>query len=244
MFGIEKDFQDIMEVIYGPLGKKEKEESDRMAKQLVDNAVKEVKMTEIEELKGQIKVLTKKLALLEEIENHKSPVEKAYRDAYGNYPITDDMSGSDIDYVSWDAFQKGYNAAYEEKVSEWEPTPQTPEQVADGLKESFREAIKGGIIPEVNKPTDDLIEKLVNNPPEFLKFELGPNLYDLIEDWWSDIFTVQSDMDMETSIYNLTERIEKWLPREQSAAGSQSLGVEDMVEGFNDAIKKIKKKLR
>ena len=32
--------------------------------------------------------------------------------------------------------------------------------------------------------------------------------------------------------------------KEQSAAGSQSLGVEDMVEGFNDAIKKIKSKLR
>jgi len=73
-------------------------------------------MTEIEELKAQIKVLEKKLSLLEEIENHKTPCEKAYRDAYGYYPITDDMSGGDMDYVSWDAFQKGYNAAYEEKV--------------------------------------------------------------------------------------------------------------------------------
>ncbi|QPX48074.1 hypothetical protein PQC13_gp109 [Synechococcus phage S-SRM01] len=225
---------------------------------------------QIEELKGQIKVLEKKLALLEQIEEHKSPVEKAYRDVYGKYPITDDMSGADIDYVSWDAFQKGYNAAYEEKVSEepeeqkWDAVresvrwceknpdkdpldclkPQTPEQVADGLKEAFREAIKGGIIPEVNKPTDDLIDKLTKNPPEFLKFELGQSLTDLIYDWWEDIFTVQSDMDMETSIDELVERIKQWLPKPQSAAGSQSLGVEDMVEGFNDAIKKIKRKLR
>ena len=49
---------------------------------------------------------------------------------------------------------------------------------------------------------------------------------------------------METSIENLVDRIDKWLPKSQSAAGSQSLGVEDMVEGFNDAIKKIKGKLR
>ena len=122
--------------------------------------------------------------------------------------------------------------------------PQTPEQVADGLKEAFREAIKQGIIPEVNKPTDELIEKLIKNPPKFLKFELGQNLTDLIYDWWEDVFTTNSNDDMETSIENLVDRIDKWLPKEQSAAGSQSLGVEDMVEGFNDAIKKIKGKLR
>ena len=122
--------------------------------------------------------------------------------------------------------------------------PQTPEQVADGLKEAFREAIKQGIIPEVNKPTDELIEKLIKNPPKFLKFELGQSLTNLIYDWWEDVFTTNSNDDMETSIENLVDRIDKWLPKEQSAAGSQSLGVEDMVEGFNDCLKKIKGKLR
>ena len=43
MFGIEKDFQKLMEQVYGPLGKKEQEECDRIAKQLVDNAIEEVK---------------------------------------------------------------------------------------------------------------------------------------------------------------------------------------------------------
>ena len=122
--------------------------------------------------------------------------------------------------------------------------PQTPEQVADGLKEAFREAIKQGIIPEIKQPTDELIEKLVKKPPEFLKFELGKTLTDLIYQWWSDVFTTNCNDDMETSIDDLVTRIEEWLPKYQSAAGSQSLGVEDMVEGFNDAIKKIKRKLR
>jgi ubiquinone biosynthesis protein UbiJ len=47
MFGIEKDFQQLMEQAYGPLGEKQQ-------------------MTEIEEVKAQIKVLEKKVSFLEE----------------------------------------------------------------------------------------------------------------------------------------------------------------------------------
>ena len=122
--------------------------------------------------------------------------------------------------------------------------PQTPEQVADGLKEAFREAIKQGIIPEIKQPTDELIEKLVKKPPEFLKFELGKTLTDLIYDWWADVFTTHSDWDMETSIEDLVDQIQLWLPKEQSAAGSHNAYVECTVEGFNDCLNKIKGKLR
>jgi hypothetical protein len=38
--------------------------------------------------------------------------------------------------------------------------------------------------------------------------------------------------------------VEKWLPKEQSAAGSQNAYVECSVEGFNDCLTKIKRKLR
>jgi DNA phosphorothioation-dependent restriction protein DptG len=70
------------------------------------------------------------------------------------------------------------------------------------------------------------------------------NLTDLIYDWWDDVFTTNSDWDMETSIDDLVTRIEEWLPKEQSAAGSQNVYVECTVEGFNDCLKKIKGKLR
>jgi len=120
--------------------------------------------------------------------------------------------------------------------------PQTPEQVADGLKEAFREAIKQGIIPEIKQPTDELIDKLTKKPPEFLKFELGQTLYDVCMTWWGRVF--DNNDDMETCIDDLVDNIDYWLPKEQSATGSQSLGVEDMVEGFNDCLKKIKGKLR
>lgn len=128
MFGIEKDFQQLMEQAYGPL-------------------VEKNQMTEIEEVKAQIKLLEKKVALLEEIER----IEK-------------------------------------------------------------------------KKETQ--------------------NLTDLIYDWWEDIFTSHSDLDMEASIDDLVTRIEEWFPKEQSAAGSQNVYVECTVEGFNDCLTKIKGKLR
>ena len=247
---------------------------------------------EIEELKGQIKVLEKKLSFLEELEKTKSPVEEAYKEYYGKYPITDDMSGGDMDYVSWDAFQKGYNAAYEEKVTEkemikrniktslremvngdvrpigdvvkeakedeeWNAVresvkwceenpdknpldclkPQTPEQVADGLKEAFREAVKKGVVSSVVKPKGDFMDKMV---AEFK----GETLTDLIWKWWEYVFTIHEEWDAENAIEELVNRIELFLPKEQSAAGSQNAYVESAVDGFNDCLNKIKRKLR
>ena len=71
--------------------------------------------------------------------------------------------------------------------------PQTPEQVADGLKEAFREAVKQGVVSSTTKPQ---------------------NLTDLIYDWWGDVFTTHSDWDMEASIENLVDEISLWLPTE------------------------------
>lgn len=68
-------------------------------------------------------------------------------------------------------------------------------------------------------------------------------LYAVIEGWWSDIFCANSMDDMETCIETLVDRIEKWLPEPQSAAGSQNVYVECTVEGFNDCLNKIKGKL-
>jgi len=91
------------------------------------------------------------------------------------------------------------------------------------LKEAFREAVKQGVVSSTTKPQ---------------------NLTDLIYDWWEDIFTSHSDLDMEASIDDLVTRIEEWFPKEQSAAGSQNVYVECTVEGFNDCLTKIKGKLR
>ena len=151
-------------------------------------------MTEIEEIKAQLKVLQSKLSFLEELEKTKSPVEEAYKDWWGEYPGTENWTS---DATRWQGFQAGYEFAYAistakevmEKVQEeqkWDAVreskkwceehpdkdpldwlkPQTPEQVADGLKEAFREAVKQGVVSSTKPPT----------------------LYDLIADWWDEIF--------------------------------------------------------
>ena len=99
-----------------------------------------------------------------------------------------------------------------------------------------------------SKPMDEvvnrLLEKWKTDPPEFLKFELGKTLEDLITRWWCDVFTTREDWDMETAIDDLIDQIQLWLPREQSAEGSQSVSVIDTVDGYNDCLTKIKSKLR
>jgi len=188
----------------------------------------------------------------------KSPAEEAYKEVYGWYPPTT-PSVSNYEDNRWSAFQNGYNASQkpekEQQIKElvresvkWceenpdkDPLdwvkPQTPEQVSDGLKEAFREAVKQGIIPEVDKPKDDFMDKMVAE----LK---GQNLTDLIYDWWEDVFTTNSNDDMENCIGRLVYWIEEWLPKEQSAKGTQNAYVECSVEGFNDCLNKIKRKLR
>ena len=189
---------------------------------------------EIEKVKAQIKVLQKKLSFLEELEKTKSPMEEAYKDWWGEYP-TNIFNSDD---VRWMGFQAGYNAAYEEKVSEtaqergervhnemeetikihdgygvvdYKPTPQTPEQVADGLKEAFREAVKQGVVSSSTKQK---------------------TLYDVIDDWWNDIFT--TGWDDRTCINNLVDEISLWLPTEHETNSYK----------WNECIRTIKGNLR
>ena len=77
-------------------------------------------MTEIEKTEGEIKVLQAKLELLKEMEKHKTPVEIAFKDWWGEYPGTEIWTKDDE--MRWVSFSAGYNNA--SKVSE---TPQEPE---------------------------------------------------------------------------------------------------------------------
>ena len=143
--------------------------------------------------------------------------------------------------------------------------PQTPEQVADGLKEAFREAVKQGIVSSVDEPTkpmnevldrlenkyenDDVVNRMLKkweeNPPDFLRFELGKSLEALITRWWDDVYDgIHQDWDREVAIDDLIDQIQLWLPKSQSSSGTQSASVIDLVDGYNDALTKIKSKLR
>ena len=69
-------------------------------------------------------------------------------------------------------------------------------------------------------------------------------LTDIVYRWWEDVFTTHSDWDMETSIEDLIDQVEQWLPKQKYASSQNVLGDVDIVEGFNDCLKKIKSKLR
>ena len=88
-------------------------------------------MTEIQKVKAEIKMLEKKLSFLEELEKTKSPAKEAYKEVYGWYPPTT-PSVSSYEDNRWSAFQNGYNAAYEEKVS------QEPEEEPEELKTLYQ----------------------------------------------------------------------------------------------------------
>ena len=167
---------------------------------------------EIEKVKAQIKVLEKKLSFLEELEKTKSPAEEAYKYWYGEYP-TNTWQG---DVNRWDAFRAGYNAAYKEKVvkqkDDYPYKKYTPEETEQSLKEAFREAVKQGVVSSTKSKT----------------------LTDLIYRWWSDVFTTHSDWDMETSIEDLVDQIQLWLPKEHDTNSYK----------WNECIRTIKEKLR
>ena len=68
-----------------------------------------------------------------------------------------------------------------------------------------------------------------------------PTLYEKLEEWVDYGNFAQSRHVLVNEIVSI---VKDWLPKEQSAAGSQNAYVECTVEGFNDCLNKIKGKLR
>jgi hypothetical protein len=192
--------------------------------------MEEQKMTEtIQQLKEDIALLQMKLQKLEEIE--KQPRMNLQQE--GEYAV---VSYHDKTYYRLEN-KTTFSWYIKKDVSEYHIHYRSPnlvmvndaetERLLEGLYYNHiqvkKEADKQGVVSSSTKPQ---------------------NLTDLIYDWWEDIFTSHSNLDMEASIDDLVTRIEEWLPKEQSAAGSQNAYVECTVEGFNDCLNKIKGKLR
>ena len=187
-------------------------------------------MTEtIQTVKEDIAILQEKLKKLEELEIQKSktPVQKAFYRVYGYYPSldTDGYDGS-----PWQRFITGYDAGYEEAVKNnknFEPTPQNPEQVEQGLRDAMKQAKEDGVFDEP-KPMDDAINRLLE------KYK-SQKLWNMVRN------ELGYSVDCVNEIVDLVER---WIPEEQNASGSQNVDTELLVDGFNDAIRKMKEMLR
>jgi hypothetical protein len=94
------------------------------------------------------------------------------------------------------------------------------------------------------KEQNDLIEKMVQNPPDFLKFQLGKSLEDIAYEWWDNVFVSNNFSGLDVCIDNLIDDIESFLPDEQNSSGSQNSYVDCATEGWNDCLRTIKSKLR
>jgi hypothetical protein len=219
---------------------------------------------QIEELKEKIATMQHNLKVLEKLEAQKTDVEKAYRDAYGRYPETSGFAMSDWDAISWEAFQKGYEASKNNsedisrvliegddayimgvKYQRVEEPSKPMNEVMDRLENKYKQAEENAASYITDDVVDRMLKEWEENPPEFLKFEMGKTLEALITRWWCDVFGgINQDWDMETAIDDLVDRIQLWLPKEQSHEGTQDVSVIDLVDGYNDALTKIKSKLR
>jgi hypothetical protein len=203
---------------------------------------------EIEKTKKEIEVLTAKLDLLEEMENHKTPCEIAYKRWWGEYPGTETWTV--YDETRWVGFQKGYNTSYEETVSKfqptpleklkesnwyvdpktllksnWEPKPQTPEETEKSLKDAMKTAKQNGVFDE--------------QEPETL------TLKNLLKKWefnfafkWENPKNRTSEL-YEEEVERFIQMFEEWMP---DAIGV--VGDDDWDDGYNSYRDALMEKLK
>jgi hypothetical protein len=200
--------------------------------------LEELKMTEIEKVKGEIKVLQAKLSLLEEMENYKTPAEEAYKEWMGEYPSTDE-SVDNTDDIRWRAFQMGYNASKNNCEDISRVLIEGDDVYIMGVKYQRVEEPYCPDEPEYYdevewdekdnpKPMDEVVDRLVK------KYQ-AQKLWNRVRD------ELGYSIDCCDEIVNL---VEKWLPKEQSAAGSQNVDTELLVDGHNHCLNKMKEMLR
>jgi hypothetical protein len=188
------------------------------------------------------------------VEEPKSPAEEAYKEVYGWYPPTT-SSVSNYEDNRWSAFQNGYNAAQKpEKEQKWDVVRESVKWCEEHPDESVEDWVKPQTekvsnevkkLQEKNwyvdakdliewdkkdnpKPMDDVVNKLVK------KYQ-AQKLWNMVRD------ELGYSIDCCDEIVNL---VEKWLPKEQSAAGSQNVDTELLVDGHNHCLNKMKEMLR
>ena len=194
----------------------------------------------------ELKIIDKFVELNDETQPLFDKIRKAYPKPTTLFDVIRNL-GYSVD-CSWEIV---------DAVEEFEKSKEK-EMIKRNLKTSLQELANGDVRPIddvvretknqqeswMNKSDEELVAILEKNPPDCLRFELSPSLEDRIYKWWETCFVHHPEWSMEECVEDLLDIIELYLPRFQSASGSQSLGVEDMVEGFNDCLKKIKSKLR
>jgi hypothetical protein len=190
-------------------------------------------MTDIEKTEKEIAVLQKKLELLKEIETHKSQPKMEF-DFGGKFEV---VSYNNENYYRLEFPGEFYWYKRKEKLD-----GNLLKQITDGETHRLLEGlwfneVRKGKYDEVecdekdNPPyriTDEVVDKLI-------KEQQAQKLYNRLYDELGFEFDTCND---------IVDLVESWIPEPQSASGSQNVDTELLVEGFNDAIRKMKEMLR
>ena len=126
-------------------------------------------------------------------------------------------------------------AAYKRVFGEYPPTTPSVSNYEDNRWFAFQKGYSCGYGDGLEN-SNEISKKPVEKQSK--------TLTDIVYRWWDDVFTTHSDWDMETSIDDLIDQVEQWLPKQKFGSSQNVLGDVDIVEGFNDCLKKIKKNLR
>ena len=203
-------------------------------------------MTDIEKVKEEIKVLEKKLALLEEIETHKSQPRMEF-DFGGKFEV---VSYNEMVYYRLEFTDEVYWYKRKYRFKDGMMLVQITDGETHRLLEGvwFNEVKKG----KYDKPdcpdepyrnvraywdkkdntasyiTDEVVNRLIEK-------HQAQKLHNMLK--------VQLDYDSMVCD-DIVDIVEDWLPKEQSAAGSQNVDTELLVDGFNHCLQKMKEMLR
>ena len=131
-------------------------------------------------------------------------------------------------------------------MTEFQPKPQTPEQVDEGLRNAFRQAIKDGVMDatpyfkqmtfntDIQKTEKEIA--VLQKKLELLKeieTHKSQKLWNILKDKWG--FS-------EDACGDIVEAVAEWLPKLQQEAGDTEVYYKN--KGWNNCIKKLKEMLR
>jgi hypothetical protein len=204
--------------------------------------------SDIEKTEAEIKVLQKKLDLLKEIETHKSQPKMTF-DYGGKFEI-----------VSYN-YEEYLRLEFNDGSHNWSKRKHTVDGVVmvaitDGETHRLLEGVwfhdvkKGkydadephcpdepyknvkAYWDEKDNPASYITDEVVNRLVEKYKSQ---KLYNMVRNELGYSFNCCDEF---------VDLVERWLPKEQSAEGSQNVNTELLVDGFNHCLQKIKEMLR
>jgi hypothetical protein len=206
--------------------------------------------TDIQKTEKEIAVLQKKLELLKEIKTHKSqPRMEAERSGEVHIVFYNKKTYYRIEYTD----EYGYVVWWRREKEEdfWDNASRLV-MVTDGETHRLLEGVwfndvkKGKYDDVVDEPYKNVKaywdEK--DNPASYITDEVVNRLvkqyqYQKLYNRVRDQLGYSIDCCDE-----IVDLVEDWLPKEQSAEGSQNVNTELLVDGFNDCLRKIKEMLR